>query len=49
MAGLAMAVEMHVKAVIIRSDSKLVIGQLTNELEAKGHKMKEYVERAWEM
>lgn len=36
-------------AVIVISNSKLVIGQLTDELEAKGHKMKEYVERAWEM
>lgn len=47
--GLTMAVEMQAEAVVVRSDSKLVVGYWTGEFEAKGDKMKKYAEKAWEL
>jgi ribonuclease HI len=47
LAGLTIALDLHAEAVTIRSDSKLVVGQLTGEFVAKGERMKLYAEKAW--
>jgi ribonuclease HI len=47
LAGLSIALDLHAEAVTVRSDSKLVVGQLTGEFTAKGERMKLYAEKAW--
>lgn len=46
LAGLTIAVDMHARGVVIRSDSKLVVGHLTSEFTTKGERMKLYAEKA---
>lgn len=49
LAGLTIAADMHAGGVVVRSDSKLVVGHLTSEFTAKGERMKLYAEKAWEL